>query len=52
MVSTYVFPGDGSYVVPKIRSGLVRDVMTKTFHLTLILSAFVFVLILIAGVHP
>jgi len=52
MTSSYVVPGAEPYVLPKIRSGVVRDVMTKTFHFTLVLSAFVFVLILITGVQP
>jgi hypothetical protein len=52
MISTYVFPGVAPYVLPKFRSGLGRDVMTRTFYFTLLLSACVFVLILTAGVHP
>jgi len=52
MARTYVFPGVAPYVLPDTRSGLVRDVMTKAFHFTLVLSAFVFVLIVTTGVRP
>jgi len=35
-----------------MRSGLLLDVMAKTFYFTLAASAFVFVSILMTGVHP
>jgi hypothetical protein len=52
MTSTYAFPGVAPYMLPKFRSGLGRDVMTRTFYFTLLLSAFAFILILTTGVQP
>jgi hypothetical protein len=52
VTSTHVFPGARTYVLPEIRSGIFRDIATKTFHFALIATAFVFVSILITRIHP
>ena len=52
MTSTHVFPGAGPYVLPEIRSSVVRDVATKAFYFSLVATVFVFVLILTTGLHP
>ena len=52
MMSTHVFPRARAHALPDIRSGILLDVMAKTFYFTLAASAFVFVSILMTGVHP
>jgi hypothetical protein len=52
MTSTHVFPRARAYALPEMRSGILLDVMAKTFYFTLAASAFVFVSILMTGVHP
>jgi hypothetical protein len=51
-ISTDVVLDARTYAPPNSESGPVRDVVTKTFFFTLVLSAFVFVLILTTGVLP
>jgi len=40
------------YAPPDSESGSLRDVVTKAFFLTLVLSAFLFVVVLTSGVLP
>lgn len=52
MTSTHVFPRARASALSEIRSGILPDVVAKTFYFTLAAAAFVFLSILITGVHP
>jgi hypothetical protein len=52
MTSTHVLPDAIHYALPEVRSGVLLEVATKVFYFSLVATVFVFVLILLTGVHP
>jgi hypothetical protein len=48
-MTTHVLPG---YVLPQVEYGVVRDIAIKTFYFSLVATAFVFVSIVLTGIHP
>jgi hypothetical protein len=51
MTPAHVFSSARRYAPPQAQSGL-RDVATRMFYFTTVVIVFVFVSILITGVHP
>jgi hypothetical protein len=52
MTSPNVIRDPRIYASPDGESGPLRDVVTKTFFFTLVLSAFLFVVVVTSGVLP
>jgi hypothetical protein len=52
MTSARVHPGVLPYRRPKVKVGVVRDVAIKIVYCSLTAAAFVFVSIVVIGVHP
>jgi hypothetical protein len=51
-MTTQVVPGAISYADAEFEYGVVRDIAIKTFYFSLVASAFIFVAILLTGIHP
>jgi hypothetical protein len=51
-MTTHALPRAVRYALPKVEYGFVRDVAIKTFYFSLVATAFVFISILLIGVHP
>jgi hypothetical protein len=51
-MTTQVLRGAITYDLPKFEYGVVRDIAIKTFYFSLVASAFIFVAILLTGIHP
>ena len=51
-MTTHMLPGSIPYVLPTVEYGVVRDIAIKAFYLSLVATAFVFVSILLTGIHP
>jgi hypothetical protein len=48
----HVLPSPVPYAYPNVGYGVVRDIAIKTFYFSLVATAFVFVSILLTGIHP
>ena len=51
-MTTHELPVAIAYVLPNVEYGVVRDIAIKTFYFFLVATAFVFVSILVTGIHP
>ena len=51
-MATQVHPGAITYHLPKFEYGVVRDIAIKAFYFSLVATAFIFVSILLTGIHP
>ena len=51
-MTTHALPGAIAYVLPNVEYGVVRDIAIKTFYFSLVAITFVFVSILLTGIHP
>jgi hypothetical protein len=51
-MTPHVLPGAIPYVLPEVEYGVVRDIAIKAFYFFLVAAAFVFVSILLTGIHP
>jgi hypothetical protein len=51
-MTTHELPVAIAYVLPKVGYGVIRDIAIKTFYFFLVATAFVFVSILVTGIHP
>ena len=51
-MTTRALPGAIPYVLPKFEFGVVRDIAIKAFYFSLTATAFIFVAIVLAGIHP
>jgi hypothetical protein len=51
-MTPHVLPSAIPYVLPEVEYGVVRDIAIKAFYFFLVAAAFVFVSILLTGIHP
>jgi hypothetical protein len=51
-MTTQVLRGAITYDLPKFEYSVVRDIAIKTFYFSLTATAFIFVSILLTGIHP
>jgi hypothetical protein len=52
MTSAHAHPGVLSHRLPKVKVGVLRDVAIKIAYYSLTAAVFVFVSIVMVGVHP
>ena len=51
-MTTHEPPVAIAYVLPNVEYGVVRDIAIKTFYFSLVTITFVFVSLLLTGIHP
>jgi hypothetical protein len=51
-MTSHALPGAARYVLANVEYAVVRDMAIKTFYFSLMATAFVFVSILLTGIHP